>query len=342
MTVRSDTLVVIPCLNEAAHIGDLLTQLLADPGCRNATIVVADGGSSDATRDIVAKYVASDARLRLFDNPRRLQSSGVNGAVGAFGGGMRWLVRIDAHCRYPSSYVETLVATLVRTGAQSVVVPMVTEGAACFQRGVAAAQNSKLGTGGSAHRIGAKSDWIDHGHHASWAIEAFRAVGGYDETFSHNEDAELDRRLTQSGARIWLAADLPITYFPRAAPGRLLSQYYGYGRGRARTARRHRMRLKPRQMLPLLIAPAVLVAFASPLLWLTAAPMAVWAAACLGYGVVLAAKARDYCVLASGPAAMIMHLAWSVGYWRERVFAPPPPPFAAQTSLSSDVDGIVA
>lgn len=329
MTVSADTLVVIPCLNEAAHIDGLLTQLLADPGCRGAMIVVADGGSTDATRAIVAGHAARDERVRLFDNPKRIQSSGVNAAVQAFGHGARWLVRIDAHCRYPSAYVETLVATLARTGGQSVVVPMATEGVACFQRGVAAAQNSKLGTGGSAHRTGGKSDWIDHGHHAAWAIDAFRAIGGYDETFSHNEDAELDRRLTQSGGRIWLAADVPITYFPRAAPGRLFKQYYGYGRGRARTSRRHKMRLKPRQMLPLLITPAVLVAMASPWFGLAALPAMVWAMACLGYGAVLAAKARDGCVLASGPAAMIMHLAWSAGYWRERLFAPPPAAFSA-------------
>ena len=35
-------------------------------------------------------------------------------------------------------------------------------------------------------------------------IAAFRAVGGYDESFSHNEDAELDYRLRQAGYRIWM------------------------------------------------------------------------------------------------------------------------------------------
>ena len=30
-------------------------------------------------------------------------------------------------------------------------------------------------------------------------IAAFRGVGGYDESFSHNEDAELDYRLRQAG-----------------------------------------------------------------------------------------------------------------------------------------------
>ena len=42
---------------------------------------------------------------------------------------------------------------------------------------------------------GAEGHWADHGHHALMRISAFRAVGGYDESFSHNEDAELDYRL---------------------------------------------------------------------------------------------------------------------------------------------------
>ena len=37
-------------------------------------------------------------------------------------------------------------------------------------------------------------------------MDAFKAIGGYDDTFSHNEDAELDNRLTDAGFRIFLTA----------------------------------------------------------------------------------------------------------------------------------------
>ena len=43
-----DVLVVIPCLNEEAHLSALLARL--DREAPSATIVVADGGSSDASR----------------------------------------------------------------------------------------------------------------------------------------------------------------------------------------------------------------------------------------------------------------------------------------------------
>jgi hypothetical protein len=71
-------------------------------------------------------------------------------------------------------------------------------------------------------------------------IAAFRAVGGYDESFSHNEDAELDFRLRQAGFRIWMTDKTVMTYYPRASVLPLFRQYLGYGRGRAKNILKHR------------------------------------------------------------------------------------------------------
>ena len=57
-----------------------------------------------------------------------------------------------------------------------------------------------------------------------------------------------------------------------------------YGRGRARTVLKHKVRLRMRQALPLLVAPAVLAAVAAPLWWPAALPALAWAALCLTYG----------------------------------------------------------
>jgi succinoglycan biosynthesis protein ExoA len=180
---------------------------------------------------------------------------------------------------------------------------------------VAAAQNSRLGTGGAAHRLGREAGWVDHGHHALFRRDAFEAIGGYDESFSHNEDAELDLRLTQEGAKIWLTDRTRITYRPRRTPGALWKQYVSYGKGRARTVLKHYVPLKMRQALPLAVAPAVAGGLAAPLYWPLAIPALVWAAVALGYGAALGAKHRDAAVVLSGPAAMIMHLGWSLGFW---------------------------
>jgi succinoglycan biosynthesis protein ExoA len=322
----SGPLIVVPCLNEAKHLPDLLRRLLADPGASQALVVVADGGSTDGSREVVGLLSATEPRLRLLDNPMKFQGAGVNAAVRRCAAGRTWLVRIDAHADYPADYVARLVQAAEATGAASVVVPLATRGEGCFQISAAVAQNSKIGTGGAIHRVGGGSGWIDHGHHALMRIADFVAVGGYDESFSHNEDAELDLRLAQAGGRIWMQADLAVGYYPRATPGALFRQYFHYGQGRARTVRLHRTRLKLRQAAPLAVAPAVGLAVLSAVLvplnsWavLGMIPTAVWASVCMVAGVLAGLKARSFCGLASGLAAMIMHLAWSLGFLSQSV-----------------------
>jgi succinoglycan biosynthesis protein ExoA len=317
-------LTVVPCLNEAAHIAALIEGLLADPA--NTRIVIADGGSTDGTRDAVRAIAAAEPRVVLLDNPDRIQSAGINRAVARFGAEATWLARVDAHALYPRDYVSRLRAVAERQGVDAVVVRMVTRAppdrrTGAFARGVAAAQNSRLGTGGAAHRTGAQAGPVDHGHHALMRIAAFRAAGGYCEALPCNEDAELDLRLIAGGARIWLAPDIPVTYFPRTTARALARQYWRYGEGRAATLRRHRRRPKLRQALPLAIAPACTLALAAPLVPALALPASGWALLCQGWGLGLALRERRAGALWAGSAAMIMHLAWSAGYWKQEIAA---------------------
>ena len=309
------SLIVIPCLNEAAHISALLGQLCPAAARLGARIVVADGGSTDGTLAIVEQIAAKDPRVVLLHNKRRIQSAAINLAVGTFGEGADYLIRIDAHGGYPDDYCDRLIEEALATSADSVVVSMLTSGSGAVQKSVAAAQNSKLGTGGSKHRHLSAGEWVDHGHHALIRISAFTAVGGYDESFSHNEDAELDYRLRQAGYRIWMSGKTQMVYYPRSSLKGLYFQYLGYGRGRAKNVLKHRMVPKLRQMIPLLVFPVVLLAALSFIHWLAAVPFLMWAAVCLGYGAVTAVRQRNPGLALIGVSAMVMHFGWSVGFW---------------------------
>ncbi|MGX5829790.1 glycosyltransferase family 2 protein [Mesorhizobium sp. 43Arga] len=309
------SLIVIPCLNEAAHIGALLGQLCPAAARLGARIVVADGGSTDGTLAIVEQIAANDPRVVLLHNKRRIQSAAINLAVGTFGEGAEYLIRIDAHGGYPDDYCDRLLEEALATSADSVVVSMLTSGSGAVQKSVAAAQNSKLGTGGSKHRHLSAGEWVDHGHHALMRISAFGAVGGYDETFSHNEDAEFDYRLRQAGYRIWMSGKTQMVYYPRASLKGLYFQYLGYGRGRAKNVLKHRVIPKVRQMVPLAVFPVVLLAAFSFVHWIAALPLLVWASVCLGYGLVTAIRQRNADIALAGVSAMVMHFGWSVGFW---------------------------
>jgi len=281
-------LIVIPALNEATHIAAVIRGLLPFARSCPARIVVADGGSVDATTFIVADIAAREPQVILLDNPLRLQSAAVNLAVQTHGAGSEWLIRIDAHAAYPADYCTVLLAEAQSSGADSVVVAMRAVGRGFWQRAIARAQNARIGNGGAAHRVAPEGRFVAHGHHALMRVGAFRAVGGYDPGFAQNEDAELDHRLRAAGHRIWLTARTQMDYLPRASPGALMKQYFRFGRGRAQTMLKHGLAPAPRQAAVIALAPAVALAAAAPLWPLLALPATAWGAACVAAGVALA------------------------------------------------------
>jgi succinoglycan biosynthesis protein ExoA len=315
----ADILVVIPVLNEQAHIEACVRSLMkGDKRLASAEFVIADGGSTDRTRSIVADLLEEFPNLRLAYNPKKLQSAAVNLAARQFGGGRRILIRCDAHSIYPEGFVMAAAESLNRRGVASVVVPMDAIGRTCFQRANAWIVDTPLGSGGSAHRGGRKSMYVDHGHHAAFDLKTFLYVGGYDETFSHNEDAEFDKRLRDAGGRIFLDADIRLRYLPRATVGGLAKQYFSYGKGRARTILTHGETPKLRQMIP----PATLAAC---IVGLAVAPFTLWGLILPGgyFGVLtlasvgVAVKRRSLCGVMAGPASAIMHMSWAAGFFRQ-------------------------
>lgn len=315
------TIIVVPTLNEIHNIGALLDALLVEAEALDARIVVVDGGSTDGTIAVVVRRARVHSRIILILNPKRLQSAAINLAVAQFGDETDYLIRVDAHGAYPPDYCRVLVAEAEERQTGSIVVPMTTVGQAAFQRAVAAAQNSPIGTGGSAHRTGNSSGPVDHGHHALMRIDAFRTVGGYDETFRANEDAELDHRLRQAGYTVWLTERTGMTYFPRDTVSGLFRQYFSYGGGRAKNILKHRMRPRLRQLAPLAVLPVVVLAVLSIWHWGFLVPLALWGVGCIALGIQAARKYypnQDLPMAFSplvGVAAMVMHLGWSAGFW---------------------------
>jgi succinoglycan biosynthesis protein ExoA len=319
--------VVIPTLNEARHVEGVLEQILDDPLAGAAPVIVADGGSTDGTGDIVRGLMGRHPNLRLVHNPGRSQAAALNMMLAPEHRDAEILVRCDAHAAYPPRYVSRLAARLEERGCASVVVPMdarAEPGGGCFHRGLAWIADSRLGAGGSPHRGGTASGWVEHGHHAVFRMAPFRALGGYDTAFRTNEDAEYDRRLAQAGRRIWLESGIRIGYFPRRGPGALWRQYLRYGQGRARTLLKHRLAPAPRQAIPAVHVVLLALSFAAlPLAgaWALAYPL-LYGGAVAAVGVATALRRRSPCGLMAAPALATMHTAWGAGFLGTLLAAP--------------------
>lgn len=310
------TTIVMPALNEAHYIADAIRSLLPADETIAYALLVLDGGSTDGTREIVQKLAAADPHITLIHNPRRTQSAAMNIAAEVCDPKTTILVRADCHAVYPPRFVENCAATLRETGSASVVVSMHAIGRTPLQTAIAAAQNSRLGNGGSAHRRASRSGYVDHGHHAAFDLQMFRKLGGYDETAPYNEDAEFDARLVQAGGRIYLDGRSTIDYYPRASFSSLARQYYRHGWGRANTLMKHAMRPKLRQVLPVAVLGMCLLALALyPFIGATAllAPAA-YLLSCLAWGAVLAVRFRRPALVLTGLAAVTMHMSWAVGF----------------------------
>ncbi|MEO1538727.1 MAG: glycosyltransferase family 2 protein, partial [Pseudomonadota bacterium] len=311
--------IVMPALNEERYIRQAITSILPPAGTLDCELLVLDGGSVDETCAIVEEMGREDPRIRLVPNPKKVQSAAVNLAAKVADPRARCLVRADCHARYPENYAADLVATLRTQDVSSVVVAMRTQGVSCLQKGIAAAQNSRLGNGGSAHRIVGKSGLVDHGHHAAFDREMFLDQGGYDEACAFNEDAEFDQRLIKNGGRIYLNGDIAIDYYPRDSLIALAKQYANHGWGRANTFIKHGGRPKLRQVLPVLILAAcvgsfLLAAITANALFLLV-PTAYFSMASV-FGLLLAFQHRCACSALAGPAAVVMHMSWAVGFLR--------------------------
>ena len=319
-------LVAVPALNEAAHIEACIASLMApEAEMARVRIVVVDGGSTDGTQARLRALRDRFPNLTVIDNPLRLQSAALNRVVATCAAPANdILVRCDAHSVYPRRYVLDVAESLLARDAAVLATCMDAGGTSGFQRAAAWLADARIGSGGAAHRGGRISGYVDHGPHAGFRLDWFRRVGGYDASFSHNEDAELDHRIALAGGRIWLDAGIRVAYSVRPTLAALARQYWTYGRGRARTVRKHRLRPRLRQMLPPLLVAALLLGLPlAPATPLALLPAAAYAAAVAMVSLIALMRMRRFCGLWAGPAMAAMHLAWGVGFLVETGFGHP-------------------
>jgi cellulose synthase/poly-beta-1,6-N-acetylglucosamine synthase-like glycosyltransferase len=228
--------IAIACRDEAARIEVLVRAAQTQDWPRDRLqIVVADGMSMDATREVLARLAEEDDRIELVENPDRGRAAGLNECLRRARGEL--VVRMDVGADYSQDYVQRCATALDRTGADTVDGSARPKGRSFLQRCVAAALRSPLGVGRGAD--GPDDGWADGVRPAAFRREVFERAGLFDARSVADEDAELRRRITSSGGRVERTPELDAEFSPRDSVPALARRSFGYGKGRARTLLKH-------------------------------------------------------------------------------------------------------
>jgi len=247
--------VIMPVRDESRYIVRSLTAVLEQDYPRHRLeVIVADGMSTDETRQKVRALQASHSNIKLIDNPERIASTGLNRAMAIASGTV--IARVDGHCEIAPDYIRRAVQHLQNDGIDGVGGPIETVGETPTAAVIAAVMSSVFGVGGSAFRtVKDRTMLTDTIVFPVYTRAIIERAGGYDAELVRNQDDEYNYRLRKLGARLLLASDVRSRYYCRRTVRSLCSQYFQYGFWKVRVLRKH-----PRQMSIRQFGPPVFVA----------------------------------------------------------------------------------
>ena len=241
--------IVSACRNEVTHIASFLQSIaLQDLDGFTWEVIIADGMSTDGTRELLDRYSAAHSNVQVIPNPGRIVSTGLNEAIRAARGDV--ILRLDAHTHYAPDYVRCCVETLLQTGADNVGGPARTQAAGPVQQAIAAAYHSRFSTGGARFHDPSYEGWVDTVTYGCWRKETLERLGLFDESLVRNQDDELNLRLVRAGGKIWQNPAIVSWYAPRATVFGLFQQYFQYGYWKVLVIRKHRLPGSWRHVVP--------------------------------------------------------------------------------------------
>lgn len=307
--------VITPCRNERGHIEAFLRSLQEQeqPGLE-VEFLIAEGRSTDGTREIIQAWVSQHPAFRLIDNPEGYVSTGLNRAIKAARGAI--IIRMDAHTEYAPDYLAACVRTLRETGADNVGGPARTRSKSYLQAAICLAYHAPFSSGGSRFHNPEYEGEVDTVTYGCWKKGTLEKLGMFDEELVRNQDDELNLRLTRSGGRIWQSPAIRSWYYPRASLAALFRQYAQYGYWKVRVIQKHKIPAAPRHLAPgafvgALILSAALGPWISLFRWLGLGLAALYGSANLLASMITCRKREHWAFL---PVMPIIFAAYHFGY----------------------------
>ncbi len=257
-------------------------------------------GSTDGTVTAISNWQNETqcSPSKLFQSTTQHSSCALNRAIGAATGEI--LIRLDAHSKPHTNYVERIVALLQNQQAENVggVWEIQPSSDRWMARSIAVAAAHPIGVGDAQYRFTDKPAFVDTVPFGAFYRTLIDAIGLFDETLLTNEDYEFNARIRQHGGKIWLDPQIRAVYYARGDLKALAKQYWRYGYWKWQMLRRYPETLRWRQALPPLfilglMLSAILALFFKHFLWLFLAIIGIYAAVLLLTGLQLAIKNKE-------------------------------------------------
>ncbi len=244
-----DVSIIIPTRNEARYIEGCLNAVLNQDYPGQMEILIADGMSTDDTREIVQRLTIKRSNIQFINNHQKIVPTALNLALRHARGDI--IIRVDGHCEISPDYISTCVEHLQGNDIAGVGGPIETIGEDHLSQIIALAMSSHFGVGGSAFRtVKDRAMLTDSVPFPAYTREIIVKAGLFDEELVRNQDDEYNYRIRKMGGKILLTPDIHSRYYSRASFSELWSQYYQYGFWKVRVLQKHPGQMHIRQFVP--------------------------------------------------------------------------------------------
>jgi len=245
---------VVPMRNEAAYVEETLRSLLTQDYPQDKfEIMVVDGCSSDASRDIVISLMQEHPNIRLLNNQKVRSSAGRNVGIRAARG--RFIGVVDCHSFVRRDLLQIAERLFEEKGVDCLGRPveLFISGDRYLQRAIGAARTSWLGHNPISPRYRATQGAISPlSVGILYRREVFDRVGLFNEEMDACEDVEFNSRLEQAGLKTWTDPAMCAYYHPRGSLSALFKQMRRYAYWRFRLLRAQRRAFHLSQAAPAL------------------------------------------------------------------------------------------
>ena len=257
--------IIIPCRNEENYIEKCVNSFLNQTYPNELIeIIIADGMSTDNTREIIKKISSKNSNVKLIDNKNLSAPSGMN--LGIKESKSDIIIIFGAHAYADENFVKENVVSLGNSDIGCAGGVIYTVNNSIKGEAIAEAMSCPFGVGNALFRYSETEAFVDTVGFGAYDRKFIIDIGLFDEELVRNQDDELNYRVQKSGKKILLNPKIKSTYYSRGDFKKLWRQYYQYGFWKVRVIQKHKKPASIRHLIPLMF---VLFLFGGGLLSLT-------------------------------------------------------------------------